>query len=220
MGGVNSGHVAAVQRRDAFSGSGMNTARYVLALVCVLTYPLAVGSLLLAHPFISFWRRAGRSVFFAALAVLSVAAVGATYAIREPLLAVHYGTKEVLWPVALFLWGLSLYVEVQCRKHRKLKTALGVPELDPDGQGGELVTEGIYGRMRHPRYVAVWLGTAGVALFTNYLAVYVIAVAMIPALYLVVVFEERALMDRFGLEYGLYTQKVPRFIPRARGQGA
>ena len=197
----------------------MNTARYVLALICILTSPFAVGSWLLTHPFISFWRKAGRSVFYATMAVLSVAAIGATYALREPLLAVHFGTKEVLWPAAVFLLGLSLYLEVQCRKQLKLKTLLGIPELAPDGRSGQLVTEGIYGRMRHPRYVAGWLGIAGVALFTNYLAVYVIAVVMIPALYLVVVFEERELTDRFGLEYGLYTQKVPRFIPRARYQG-
>jgi len=197
----------------------MNTARYVLALISVLAYPFAVGSWLLTHLFISFWRKVGRPTFYATMAVLSVAVIAATYAVREPLLAVEFGAREVLWPVALFLWGLSVYLEVQCRKHLKLKTLLGVPELAPDGRGGQLITEGIYGRMRHPRYVSVWLGTAGVALFTNYLAVYVIAMGLIPALYLVVIFEERELMDRFGLEYGLYTQKVPRFIPRARYQG-
>lgn len=197
----------------------MDTARYVLALICVLTAPFAVGAWLLTHPFISFWRKAGRPVFYVTMVVLSVAAIGATYAVREPLLAVHFGPKEGLWPAAVFLLGLSLYLEVQCRKQLELKTLLGIPELAPDGRSGRLVTEGIYGRMRHPRYVAAWLGIAGVALFTNYLAVYVVAAAMIPALYLVVVLEERELMDRFGLEYGLYTQKVPRFLPRARHQG-
>ena len=53
-----------------------------------------------------------------------------------------------------------------------------------------------------------------VALFTNYLAIYVLALAIIPALYLVVVLEEKELRDRFGLEYAAYSERVPRFIPR------
>lgn len=194
----------------------MDTARYVIALLCVVTYPPAVGWWLLTHPFVGQWRKAGHTVFYATMTLLSVAAIAALYAVREPLLAIEFGANEALWPFALLLYGLSIYFEVHCRKHLNLKIRLGVPELAPDGRGGQLITEGIYGRVRHPRYVAVWLGTMALALFSNYLAVYVIAVTMIPALYLVVIFEERELLSRFGAEYGLYTEKVPRFIPRAR----
>jgi protein-S-isoprenylcysteine O-methyltransferase Ste14 len=61
--------------------------------------------------------------------------------------------------------------------------------------------------------MAVWLGTVAVALFANYLAVYVLALVLVPALYLVVVLEERELRERFGEDYVTYSQRVPRFIP-------
>jgi protein-S-isoprenylcysteine O-methyltransferase Ste14 len=145
--------------------------------------------------------------------VSSIAVIAGMYAIREPLLAVEYGTNKALWPLAVLIYGVSVFIEVRCRKHLKLKILVGVPELAPDGRGGELITQGIYGRIRHPRYMAVWLGTVAVALFANYLAVYVLALVLVPALYLVVVLEERELRERFGEDYVTYSQRVPRFIP-------
>ena len=49
----------------------------------------------------------------------------------------------------------SVRIEIACRKHLKFKTLVGAPELARDGKGGELPSEGIYGRVRHPRYVGV-----------------------------------------------------------------
>ncbi|UCC71505.1 MAG: isoprenylcysteine carboxylmethyltransferase family protein [Gemmatimonadota bacterium] len=192
----------------------MNTARYVLALCSIMSYPAAVGWWWVTHPFVNFWRRLGRPVFYTVLAIGSFIIMGTIYLVREPLLAVEYGTNRALWPLVLLSYGLSVYIEIRCRKHLKLKTLVGVPELAPDGQGGKLISEGIYGRIRHPRYIAVWLGTVAVAFFTNYLAVYIVAVAVVPALYLVVVLEEKELRDRFGEEYVRYCERVPRFIPR------
>jgi protein-S-isoprenylcysteine O-methyltransferase Ste14 len=192
----------------------MDRARYLLALVMIATFPSAVGWWYLTHPFVSFWRKVGRPLFYTILAVSSVAVIATMYTFREPLLAVEYGTNRALWPLAVLVYGVSVYIEIRCRKHLKLKILVGVPELAADGLGGELITEGIYGRIRHPRYVAVWLGTVAFALFTNYLAVYVLAMALLPALYLVVVLEERELRDRFGEQYIAYSKYVPRIIPR------
>ena len=111
-----------------------------------------------------------------------------------------------------------MVVEVQCRRHLNFYTLVGMPELRPV-EGGKLLTEGIYGRVRHPRYISVTLIVFAVAFFTNYLALYVMAVLFVPAIYLVAVFEERELRARFGRDYEAYSQAVPRFIPRA-GQRA
>jgi protein-S-isoprenylcysteine O-methyltransferase Ste14 len=64
--------------------------------------------------------------------------------------------------------------------------------------------------------LTVFLGTLAVAFFTNYLAVYVVAVLVAPALYLVVMLEEKELRDRFGQQHVEYCRRVPRFIPRRR----
>jgi protein-S-isoprenylcysteine O-methyltransferase Ste14 len=195
----------------------MDKARYVVALIAVMSYPPAVGWWYVTHPFVDFWRRLGRPVFYTVVVIGSFIIMGAIYLVREPLLAVEYGTNRALWPLVLSFYGISIYIEVRCRKYLKAKILMGVPELAPDGRGGRLITEGIYGRIRHPRYVAVSLGTAAAAFFTNYLAVYIIAIAILPALCLVVVLEEKELRDRFGEKYVRYSERVPRFFPRRSG---
>ena len=90
---------------------------------------------------------------------------------------------------------------------------MGVPELTADPTASKLLSEGIYGRVRHPRYVSVFFGTLAVAFFSNYLATWVLQLLMIPGLYLLAILEERELLDRFGEEYRLYMERVPRFVP-------
>ena len=192
----------------------MDKVRYILALLAIMSYPPAVGWWYVTHPFVGFWRRLGRPAFYTIVTVLSFAIMGAIYLVREPLLAVEYGTNRAFWPLVVLFYGTSIYVEIRCRKHLKTKILMGAPELAPDGRGGKLITEGIYGRVRHPRYIAVWLGTVAAAFFTHYLAVYVIAIAIVPALYLVVLMEEKELRERFGEEHERYCDRVPRFVPR------
>ena len=195
----------------------MNTARYVLALLAVMSYPMAVGWWYITHPLIDFWRKLGRPVFYTLVTLVSFAIMAAIYMVREPILSVEYGTNRALWPLVVLFYGFSVWVEIRCRKHLKTKSVGGSPELDPSGHGGRLITEGIYGQIRHPRYVAVWLGTVAVSFFCNHLAIYIIVVLLIPALYLLVVLEEKELRDRFGDEYVHYCERVPRrFTPQFR----
>ena len=81
---------------------------------------------------------------------------------------------------------------------------------------GRLLTEGIYARVRNPRYLAVLLGMTGFALILNYPALYLTVAACVPAGWLLIVLEERELEERFGDEYLAYKKSVPRLIPRPR----
>jgi protein-S-isoprenylcysteine O-methyltransferase Ste14 len=90
----------------------------------------------------------------------------------------------------------------------------GYPEIAPSRYEKKLVTEGIYSRVRHPRYMQLLLALLGYAVLTNYLAVYVLFVASVFCIYLIVLLEERELRERFGQEYERYCQRVPRFVPR------
>jgi protein-S-isoprenylcysteine O-methyltransferase Ste14 len=58
---------------------------------------------------------------------------------------------------------------------------------------------------------------AGFALIANYLVLYVMLALLVPAIWLVVVLEERELRRRFGAAYAEYSRRVPRFIPRRGG---
>ena len=88
-----------------------------------------------------------------------------------------------------------------------------MPELQANGRGGQLLTEGIYSKMRHPRYVELSLGTFALTLFVNHLGTYLLFVAFLAGLHAVVLLEERELCERFGEEYLAYRARVPRFIP-------
>jgi protein-S-isoprenylcysteine O-methyltransferase Ste14 len=114
---------------------------------------------------------------------------------------------------------LELTLDGAClRKVQRARFPTESPELSQRRYPGKLLTEGIYAKVRHPRYVEALLGTLGYALFANYLAVYIAFLLAIPALYLVVLLEERELRDRFGAEYEEYSRRVPRFVPRFGSQ--
>ena len=68
--------------------------------------------------------------------------------------------------------------------------------------------------LRHPRYVVVLLSICAGALFTNYLALYLLCPLACLVLYGITLMEERELVERFGQAYRQYQQRVPRFVPR------
>ncbi|MCP4899328.1 MAG: isoprenylcysteine carboxylmethyltransferase family protein, partial [bacterium] len=103
---------------------------------------------------------------------------------------------------------------IKRRRHLTTRILAGIPELSRSGEPGVLLTEGIYSRIRHPRYVEVMTGVLAYALFANYIGLYYLTVATLPTLLLIVIIEEHELRQRFGDEYTDYCSRVPRFIPR------
>lgn len=193
----------------------MHAVRYYLALILVMTYPPAFGLWFLVHPFIGFWRRMGVKATFTFSALVFAATCYAIFRGRGTLMAVEYGTNWALFAFGLVFYALAAVVEKQCRKHLTLRTLVGIPELEAPQEGpGSLLHEGIYARVRHPRYLGVMLGGTAVALITNYLAAYVLMLALIPAVYALTAIEEKELIQRFGDDYARYRERVPRIIPR------
>ena len=92
------------------------------------------------------------------------------------------------------------------------------PQGDEEGLRQSLVTTGIYGALRHPQYLA------GILIFTfnPYITRTWLVVSLLADLYFVVgaLLEERRLLRRFGEDYRLYMERVPRFVPRLRGKGS
>ena len=94
---------------------------------------------------------------------------------------------------------------------------IGIPELSPNEQHrGKLLKDGIYRVVRHPRYLSAGLAVIAVALFVDYMGVYLLILFLFPLGYPMLVLEERELIDRFGEEYRQYQQEVPRILPRWR----
>ena len=137
--------------------------------------------------------------------------------VRGPLLGADLGTNWGLVAIALVLFGVMAWLEIQYWRHLSFATLVGVPELSPpDERKGRLLQEGIYRVVRHPRYLSQAIGVIGNGLIINHAGMYILILALFLAGYVLMVLEERELVDRFGEAYREYQRKVPRLIPRLR----
>jgi protein-S-isoprenylcysteine O-methyltransferase Ste14 len=197
-------------------GGGVDSVRYYIALIMVIAVTPALTFWLIVHPFVRFWRRFG-PVWTLSL-VWGAQAVGmlALFQVRKPILATEFGTNYGLVVLGVGCIVAATVGRVKLSKHLSVRTIAGLPELAPGRYPQKLLTEGVYARIRHPRYVQFLLALLGYALIANYLALYVVCAAWVGAAYLIVLFEERELRDRFGEAYDEYSRRVPRFVPRWR----
>lgn len=196
----------------------MDTARYFLALFLVITLPPLFLYWLIIHPFVDFWRGKGIGPTYTAVLTMIVAAMFGLFSIRHFLLARDLGTNYPLVTMGVLCLILSGLMRFAIQRHVSVKTLLGLPEIAPDRFPRELITDGIYARMRHPRYVQLLIALIGYALIANYLAAYLTVALWVPGIYVIALLEERELHAHFGDIYAAYCRKVPRFLPKLRGK--
>ncbi len=197
----------------------MDSVRYYLALLTLIG--LVPGLLLwfFIHPFVGFWRKFGPGWTYAILMLPVAALMVAVFQSRGYLLGKEYGTNYLLIGLGIACLVCAGMIARRRRKHLTARVLAGLPELSSTPQSQKLLTEGIYSRIRHPRYVELMLWLLGYALIANYLTLYIAVLVSLPVLYLIVLLEEKELRDRFGSEYEEYSSRVPRFIPRAAARG-
>ena len=195
----------------------MSTARYIIAVLIVISLPPAIGWWYVIHPFVGFWRRVGQPITFSVMTVFFLGSVVGLFAIRDALVLTDLGTNWILVGVAAALIIPAIWLSVLRAKHLSFAILVGVPELEADGSGGKLLDQGIYAVIRNPRYVEVALGTLAYASFANYLGGYILALLTILGIHAVVVIEEKELAERFGDEYEGYRASVPRYVPSRPG---
>jgi protein-S-isoprenylcysteine O-methyltransferase Ste14 len=140
------------------------------------------------------------------------------FSIRHFLLARDLGTDYRLVTMGVLCLILSGLMRFAIQRHVSVKTLLGLPEIAPDRFPRELITDGIYARMRHPRYVQLLIALIGYALIANYLAAYLVVALWVPGIYVIALLEERELRAHFGDLYAAYCREVPRFLPKLRGK--
>jgi protein-S-isoprenylcysteine O-methyltransferase Ste14 len=196
----------------------MDRVRYGLALLVLMVMPGALLYWFSIHPFVRFWRGVGIGATIT-LHVLMIAVVGCgMYLIRGRLLAVEYGTKPLLIAISVPVLIASLVLRRALGRQLKMRILMGIPELSAEPSGQRLLCEGIYARIRHPRYLEILIALIFYALFTNYLAAYVILALSVPTLLAIIHIEERELRERFGEEYVRYCARVPRFWPARQSE--
>jgi protein-S-isoprenylcysteine O-methyltransferase Ste14 len=79
---------------------------------------------------------------------------------------------------------------------------------------GSLVTNGIYGLVRHPQYVGLFLVSIGLTIQWPTLVTLLLWPVMFIAYYRLALREERRMVELFGERYLEYKKRVPAFFPR------
>lgn len=100
----------------------------------------------------------------------------------------------------IFLLGAFLYFKWEMFWHKNYD--------------GQLVTEGIFHRIRHPHYTSLLIIGFGLAFFFSSLFALGIAVLAIPIMIWSILDEEKLLLNQYGDQYKVYMKQVPwRIIP-------
>jgi len=79
---------------------------------------------------------------------------------------------------------------------------------------GALVTDGVYARVRHPQYAALFLVTIGMLIQWPTVLTLLMWPVLTFAYYRLAMREEREMVGTFGEAYERYRRRVPPFVPR------
>jgi protein-S-isoprenylcysteine O-methyltransferase Ste14 len=194
----------------------VDAVRRILGILLVVALPPAIAYWLVVHPFVRRWRRLDVRVTYALLTLFMGGLGVLLFAIRKLLLGRDLGMNWPLTAVGAVLYLMAVAISLLCRTQLSLKTFVGVPEVSSAATPGNLMQSGIYGLIRHPRYLSIILATIGIALIANYLGVYVLLVVCLLGLWPLIIVEERELLSRFGPAYTAYRSRVPALLPRIR----
>lgn len=80
----------------------------------------------------------------------------------------------------------------------------------------ELVTEGIYSKVRHPFYLSILILFSGIAVISWNLIGLLFIILTIMALIIRIKKEEKELIKKFGIEYQKYMKETPMIIPKLK----
>ncbi len=109
--------------------------------------------------------------------------------------------------VALFAAGGALRIWPVFVLGRRFS---GLVAIQP---GHTLVTNGVYGVIRHPSYLGLLVNSLGWGLAFRSVVGVLLTALMIPVLFARIRAEEALLRDFFGAEYEAYCARTPRLIP-------
>jgi protein-S-isoprenylcysteine O-methyltransferase Ste14 len=190
--------------------------RYVLASMVVILTPGAVLYWFAVHPFAPFWRRVGHWWGLGAACLTCGVTTWALWRVRHALLAADLGANVVTATIGLGLLVLAVAMRRAVSRQLSLSTLAGLPELAPERYRVGVLDQGIYARIRHPRYLQVMLAMAGYALISNYLAAYAVVAILLVLFAVLIPMEEHELCARLGPDYEAYRRRVPALLPRWR----
>lgn len=83
--------------------------------------------------------------------------------------------------------------------------------------GGRLITDGVYGVVRHPQYAGIFLAIFGQLVHWPTIPTLLLSPLIVWVYFRLARREEARLASKYGAEYLEYRRRVPMFIPRLQG---
>lgn len=199
---------------DALS---LESLRYGLVVILCVILPVVCAFWFVIHGAIEAWKtRPSWMAYWTALLVILIT-LGGVWKTLPTLIGTDLGSSPALFllgsAVYLTSWALSRSI----RKHLSFRTFAGLPEVR--NEAGQLIQTGPFSVVRHPRYFMILVGVLGWSLAANFSGGYLMSAGFTLCLLLIIRFEEKELLTRFGDSYRAYQDQVPALLPAPRNLG-
>jgi len=121
----------------------------------------------------------------------------------------EWGDDVIIWTLGIGVIIAGFLIRLWATKHIGRR----IPWMKKKGK--ILVKEGPYAIVRNPLYIGNILVVIGLAILSELAwAIPFVFVYFFTLYHLVAVYEEKKLLDRWGDEYRVYMNEVPRWIPK------
>lgn len=193
----------------------MDEFRYVLGIVIIVIMPVVITFWVVIHGGSKVWRKRSPEMAYSVAGFFIVIAILLAISFRSELMGRDLGFNLLFFIVGALIYISSFVLWRPVKRHLDFKTFAGVPEIT--NTRIELIQDGPFSIVRHPRYLMVAIGVAGWCLMSHYAGVYLVGILSIVGLFLVVRLEEKDLLERFGDDYRAYQKRVPQMVPTIAG---
>jgi protein-S-isoprenylcysteine O-methyltransferase Ste14 len=170
-------------------------------LVLMVQLPVPVFWLLI-HPTVGFWRRRPWTWYYRVAMGVWLLAWVLLLIPYHWWLGQRFPWHPLLALAALGLISTDVWLIRQAEHRAGWRVLVGMPEIRPREYAGNVMSGGIYDRVRHPRYLGMVLSWWAAVLLSSATRLLALVLAFTALATLVVELEERELL--------------PRFIPRRR----
>ena len=186
----------------------MRAFRYFALLVFLLDLPVPLYWFAI-HPFGRFWRGRIRAAFWVAgLGAWTCGGIFVAFFWKRLIGSGASSVPEALLGIALV--AADIFILRRVTRELGQMTLVGHAELT---RKMELKTDGIYARVRHPRYTAMIAAVAGACILAGTRFAWLTGIVWLALVLTSIFLEEHELKQRFGAAYAEYAGRVPRFLP-------
>lgn len=181
--------------------------RFIAVFVLASEIPVPIYWLLLHAP-VSFWRKHRSAAF--PVAVLAAWGIGdlLLFHFHKRLFRASGTAMPALAGLALIAFDLFAFSTSEAVLGGR--RIVGHSEL---AGSCELIVRGLYGWVRHPRYLGMMAGVLGACLIVAAPALWAASIGWLLLALVSIRAEERELHTRLGPAYGAYSERVPALLP-------